>query len=105
MSERDFIKAKQKAFTNAALVLGLAVFGLVHGAGMTPEVDELTKVAIDYGAKAHADALAMLQADGFTRSDQCAYIVTMAGFMRCNFNCCASRKTDRAKSRCAIINL
>lgn len=28
MSERDFIKAKQKAFTNAALVLGLAVFGL-----------------------------------------------------------------------------
>lgn len=46
---------------------------------MTPEVDELTKVAIDYGAKAHADALAMLQADGFTRSDQCAYIVTMAG--------------------------
>lgn len=46
---------------------------------MSDEVDELTKVAIDYGAKAHADALAMLKADGFTRSDQCAYIVTMAG--------------------------
>lgn len=43
------------------------------------ETEELTKVAIDYGAKAHADVLEMIRADGFTRSDQAAYITSMAG--------------------------
>lgn len=44
-----------------------------------PETEELTKVAIDYGAKAFNDVLEQLRADGFTRSDQCAYIAAMAG--------------------------
>lgn len=41
------------------------------------EIDELTKVAIDYATKANADVLDQLKLDGFTRSDQAAYIMAM----------------------------